>query len=164
MQDCFISAVWPGSSPDTSPTSGDPLVPTLINDNGSCVWPQPSTHQLSAAQGHGLPLTHQNQKLNLTTLGTVSWAGGQRAASAMTEPIYNTSLPLMGTSATPEADRRGGGRPREETSNQRHDKRRLVGRRRGDGEEHGFPATEAARCQSEPPRTSRPGEANLNGT
>lgn len=49
--------------------------------------------------------------------------------------------------ATPEADKRGGGRAREETSNQRHRKRRL-----GGGEvrvqQHGFPPTEVLRCQS----------------
>lgn len=52
----------------------------------------------------------------------------QFASNGATQTTTATVLHHQGAdlSATPEADRRGGGRPREEQSNQPHDKRRLV--------------------------------------
>lgn len=66
---------------------------------------------------------------------------------------------------TPESDRRGGGRPSEGKSNQHHNKSRLCGRRGGKVRvrEHGFPATEVSRCQSEPWEELAPKRQTLEG-
>lgn len=81
---------------------------------------------------------------------------------------FNTYECPVGSSLTetPEGDRRGGGRPSEEKSNQHHNKSRRGGRRGGGKvrvREHGFPATEVSRCQSEPREEPAPKRQTLGG-